>query len=398
MIRVPIASSSCETLRDEYWFHVASQEEMPLAGNARPPLALSKLDKIYPAGSDYERGSLAVSDITYWIVERPEIALELRFVLSVADKRFYLDLSYIFSREPVSPGSERTICGCLPNAMKKHSTSAILGFVARGPEDRRHRAAESIAEYLVAKGLLIVLDLYFSLDRNQRVAINDLWLSPKDIQQNETKRRRHGAEGEVAQAFVDAGLAVFPPDKATDPMGSHDPNVSRTLFEITPRIAGETTSVDVCVLDATGKLAIMLVGLVQSSDPGQFGVDKAATNREIRKDLDIFRDTTGSTLEFWGIVDGIGYAENPNGTIYRMLEYFDHFVQHNSTYKAILGAGRLGLANPVAIMYDMDFYTPLARDQMHARYGGSVNRIDDTASAPAGAKAIKAGRATVWIA
>lgn len=398
MTRAPIASSSCGTLRDEYWFHVAPQEAMPLAGNARPPLALSELDKIHPAGSDFEPGSLAVNDIASWIQEQPDIALELRLVLSISDKRFYLDLSYIFSRELVLPAGDRTICGCLPNAMKKHSTSAILGFVARGTAERRRRAAESIAEYLVAKGLLVVLDLYFSLDQDQRVAINDLWLSPKNVQQNETKRRGHGAEGEIAQAFVDAGVAVFPPNKATDPMGAHDPNVSRTTFKITPRIAGETTSVDVCVRDATGELVIMLVGLVQSSDPGQFGVDKAATNREIRRDLDKFRDETGSTLEFWGIVDGIGYAENPNGTIYPMLEYFDNFVQHNSAYKAVLGAGRLGLANPVAIMYDMDFYTSLARDQMHARYGGSVIRIDDPSGAPAGATAIRAGRATVWLA
>lgn len=396
-LQEPIPQSSCETARDEYWFHVASQEEMPLAGTARPPLALSDLDRFHPAGGNYVPGSLSRDDIKTWIRDNPQITLQLRLVLSISDKRFYLDLSYVFSRQLIGSGSDQTVCGCLPNTMRKHSTNAILGFVARGNEARRERASQLIADYLIGKGLLVVLDLYFSLDQAQRTAINDVWLSPHNVQQNETKRRGHGAEAEVAKAFVDAGVSVFPPDKATDPMGSPDPNVSLETFKVSPRVAGQTVSVDVSVLDHGGNLAVMIMGLVQSSDPGQFGVDKAATNRAIRERLDAFRSESGSTLEFWGIVDGIGYAENPNGTVHLMLEYFDYFVQHNSAYKAVLGAGRLGLADPVAIMYDMEFYTPSTRDQMHAKYGQSVDKIDDLSQAPVDARAVRAGRATIWV-
>lgn len=392
-----MTTSSCETVKDEYWYHVASQDEMPLAGSARTPLALSGLDAIHPAGLPYQTGSLEESDIASWILADPDLALQLRLVLSISDKRFYLDLSYLFSRTRIAEGTDTTVCGCLPNTMRKHSTAAIIGFVARGASARRERAAAVIADYLVHKGLLVVLDLYFGLNPEQRMAINDLWLAPHNVQQNETKRRGHGAEAEVAQALVDAGVVVFPPSKATDPMGAPDPNISLDTFAIAPRVAGQTVSVDVAVLDRDENLKAMVMGLVQSSDPGQFGVDKAATNGRIRELLDQHRRTTGSHLELWGIVDGIGYAENPNGTIYPMLRHFDHFVQHNSAYKAVLGAGRLGLVRTVAVMYDMTFYTQVTRQQMHERYGAGTVMIDDSTEAPAGTRAITAGRATVWV-
>ena len=80
-----------------------------------------------------------------------------------------------------------------------------------------------------------------------------------------------------------------------------------------------------------------------------------------------------------------------------MLDHFDFFVQHNSAYKAILRAGRLGLARPAAIMYDMSFYTPATRDQMHQRYGYGLPIIRESSQAPVGSAPVAAGRATVWV-
>ena len=370
---------------------------MPLAGAARPPLALTKLDAICPPGSHYRPGSLRVSDIAAWIIQDPSLALELRLVLSISDKRFYLDLSYLLSRTTLGEAGP-TVCGCQPNTMKKHSTATILGYMARGPAARKELAATVVAEYLVNRGLLVVLDLYFPLSQMQRTAVNDLWLSPHNVQQNETKRRGHGAEAEIAQALVDAGVSIFPASKATDPMGAPDPNVSLETFEIVPRVPQETVSVDIALLKEDGALAAIVMGLVQSSDPGQFGVDKAATNGRIRTMLEEHRAVTGSALELWGIVDGIGYAENPNGTVYPMLRHFDFFVQHNSAYKAVLGAGRLGLAEPLAIMYDMTFYTDTTREQMHERWASGLSLIDDPKDAPVATRCVIAGRASVWLA
>lgn len=389
---------SCATPQDEYWYHVASQEQMPLAGTPRQAGVLDALDAKSPAGTAYVPGTLTREDVAQWLYEAPAIAHELRLVLSLADKRFYLDLSYLFSRNTyVGTAGPTTVCGCLPHRMRKHSTSAVLGFIARGPEERRRRAAEVVADYLVARRLLVVLDLYFSLDTTRRRAINDLWLAPHDAQQNETKRRGHGAEGEVAAALQAAGLRIEPETKATDPMGAADPNVDLETFSIAPRDAGRTVSADIGIFDGEGNLRAMVMGLVQSSDPGQFGVDKAATNREIRRRLDEYRTSTGSTLEMWGIVDGIGYAENPNGTVLPMLRHFHEFMQHNSVYKALLAASRLGLCEVAAVLYDSDFYSDVVAEQMHQRYGGTATILDDGAAPPTGTQPIRAGRATVFL-
>lgn len=389
---------SCASKQSEYWYHVAPQEEMPLAGTSRQARLLNSLDAFYPTHSDYAPGSISTSTIADWLLQRPDLAHELRLVLSLSDKRFYLDLSYQFSRQLVSDGANSTtICGCAPHEMKRHTTSALLNMLRTGTGDRRRRAAEVMSRYLVKKGLLIVLDLYFGLDQLRRTAVNDLWLAPHDVQQNETKRRGHGAEAEIARALVDAGINVFPPDKATAPMGASDPNISMIDFSVTKRKPGETFSADIIVLNTAGSVQVLAMGLVQSSDPGQFGVDKAATNGAIRTLLNDFRATTGSTIELWGIVDGIGYAENPNGTINRMLEHFDEFVQHNSAYKSILAAHRLGLCNVVAIYFDEDFYSDTTASQMHSRYAPDIERKSDEDNAPPDATRVRAGRATLWL-
>jgi hypothetical protein len=388
---------SCASDQDEYWYHVASQEEMPLAGTTRPPRLLKELDRLFPTSDDYVAGSLTSGSITAWLRENPALAEQLRLVLSLSDKRFYLDLSYRFSREPV-PGTSGTICGCLPHAMKKHSTNALLKMMDTGSEARRESAARAVAAYLTGRGLLVVLDLYFGLDQVRRTAVNDIWLAPHDVQQNETKRRGHGAEAEIARALQDAGVALIPANKASDPMGAPDPNVSLKTFDIAPRVVGETVSADIAVRKPSGKLQVIIMGLVQSSDPGQFGVDKAATNGSIRERLDQYRRRTGATLELWGIIDGIGYAENPNGTINRMLRHFDFFVQHNSAYKAILGASRLRLCRVTAIRYDKNFYSETTARQMHDKYAGRVRMLSAADPPPARGRAVKAGRAVVWIA
>ena len=44
-----------------------------------------------------------------------------------------------------------------------------------------------------------------------------------------------------------------------------------------------------------------------------------------------------------GSVDGVGFIENPNGTIVKMLNYFDEFVQMNTTFKIGIFLFKLGL-------------------------------------------------------
>ncbi|MFJ3392313.1 hypothetical protein [Leifsonia aquatica] len=392
-----IALASCESDQDEYWYHVAPQDQMPLAGSSRPQRLLAAIDEKVPDSEDYQPGQLTREEIVDWLYEDADIVNELRLVLSISDKRFYLDASYLFSRATLSSQPTETICGCLPHKMKKHSTAALISMIKRGPDERRRAAAEVVAHYLIGKNLLVVLDLYFSLDQIRRNAINDAWLAPHDVQQNETKRRGHGAEAEIAAAFDHARLVIIPSNKAADPMGAADPNISLETFQIEPRVADKTISADIVVSDADGDVRIMVMGLVQSSDPGQFGVDKAATNRAIRTRLDAYRAQTGRSVEIWGIVDGIGYAENPPRTVYAMLESFDYFVQHNSAYKAVLGAARLGLCHVEAIRYDSSFYTLETANQMHAKYGAGVPMLTEADAELEECIPVALGRATVYL-
>lgn len=390
----------CSTPLEEYWMHVVPQDEMPLAGT---PLIINELPQIearFPACAtpSYISGAITVGYLAQWLKEFPELATELRMISSISDKRFYLDMSYIFSRELIEEGGTQTICGCLPHNMKKHSTAAITGFLRRGSEERKNRASEVMANYFLSKGTIGVVETYLSLSYSGRNDIREKWLYPKEVQQNETKRRGHGAEGEIARVLSEAGISLFPSDKATNPMGSADPNVSYEEFIISDRDSDTTFSVDIAVLDTSGKLKAMIMSLVQSSDPGQFGVDKAATNKVIRSRLNTFRSISSKDLQMWGIIDGVGYSENVKGTLIPMIESFDHFIQHNSSFKVLLLSHSLKLCNIEGIYYDPTFYSETSADEMHSKYGGNVKMIKNLNESTCAGRMIIAGKATVWLA
>jgi hypothetical protein len=127
-------------------------------------------------------------------------------------------------------------------------------------------------------------------------------------------------------------------------------------------------SCDIAALGPSSELRAWTVSLVQSSDPGQFGVDKSNTTTEIRRLLDIHNSSdTGPEIELWGIVDGVGYSENKSGTINRMLKSFHQFFQVKSAYKAALAAHALGIGHIDAILFDRSFYDDRTIEQM-SRY------------------------------
>ncbi len=180
-------------------------------------------------------------------------------------------------------------------------------------------------------------------------------------------------------------------------MGEYDPNISRETFEIVARAPGQTFSVDIVLPRDDGSVAVCVMGLVQSSDPGQFGVNKSDEIVTLRQEIDAWNETSGAPpIELWGLVDGVGYSENKAGTVDKMLRSFHYFVQVKSAYKAALRAHTLGLAKIAGISFDMEFYTERTRDQMRERYvPEDVPVIEDVA--PPELTAIQAGHGTVWI-
>ncbi|QDZ42451.1 hypothetical protein [Corynebacterium sp. sy039] len=369
---------------------MASQDEMPLAGS---PKAFQSLDQLSEMIDNKEE--VSVTKVAEWLFKCPELLETLRVIGSLSDKRLYLDLSYVFSRSLDPEDGTKTICGCNPDNMLKHSTKTLIRMMSKGTDNRKREIARIVANYLNRKKVIDAIILFLNQTKQDQAKVASLWLYPKDAQQNEAKRRGHGAEAEIALLVNKAGLETIPKDKAGNPMGSHDPNISPTTFTQVPHSRDESFSVDILVPNVKGEIAIMIMALVQSSDPGQFGVDKTKTNAAIRSQLDLFRESNEAAPEMWGIIDGIGYAENPNGTIYPMLENFDMFIQHNSAYKTFLGLHRLGLCKVESINYDPKYYSPSNAKFMHERYASHEINFHNQPSDTFHPDAIRAGWADV---
>jgi hypothetical protein len=402
---VPIESgvtrelANCDSPEREYWTHVSAQEELPIAGDViavKPPEGLDHLIEHLPPEAS---APTITAHVTEELLREPKLLDELRLLVSVSNKRCYLDLSYIFSRI-FEPGTHsRTLCGCPPDELTRHQLSFfrnILKQSAKQPS-RARAAAETIARYLVeTKGLSTILNVYGGLDTTQRKAIVEKLILPGHSQQREAKRRGHGAEAALAAIVAALGCHIQPADKAIRPMGASDPNVDPSTFEVAPRNAASTISFDLLILDQADKIRVCVQSLVQSSDPGQFGVEKVKDTRNAREQIDRFnRASSERRIQLWGLLDGVGYSENKNGTINCMLGDVHEFIQLKSLYKSALALHRLELAKIHAIRFDEDFYsaTSLAGMIEYVPEGVRVLRGNEAVDA----RPLPAGKATIYL-
>jgi len=392
--------TDCSDNQAEYWTHVSSQAELPLADAAWRDRTLGQLDGFIDAVSrnadrDESSWQSAVADTLF---DKPSSLSEFRLVAAISDKRLYLDLSYMFSRVIDPNDTSTTLCGCSPSNLTRHPTAffeRMLGKRVAG--ERRRAAANTIAQYLTDRGLDRVLDLYAGLGAEARLAVLLHWLMPKETQQNEAKRRGHGAEAAIARILQEVNCTILPTEKATNPMGAYDPNVSMETFEVVPRRPGATFSADIVLPRHDGRIAACVMGLVQSSDPGQFGVNKSDEVVGLRRLIDANNEKAAyPPLELWGLVDGVGYSENKAGTVNKMLESFHYNIQVKSAYKAGLRAHQLGLTEIRAIKFDMEFYSPTTRDQMIERY--VPQEVEVLLNEPASDwRPVSAGAAVLWL-
>ena len=114
--------------------------------------------------------------------------------------------------------------------------------------------------------------------------------------------------------------------------------MSLDTFELSRKINGKTWAFDLIITkDSTTADHIAYVqGLIHTSDPGQYGVNKSDETVIIKEGLNVFNQKHNTTRELWGLVDGVGFAENKTNTIDKMLFQFDTFIQLNTLYKAAL--------------------------------------------------------------
>ena len=381
-----------KNFRDEYWFHVSNQNEIPIFGKTTKSIDAQYLYDI--AHNLPETGQDAyIKDVIKKDVDSIDA---LRTIVGITDKRMYLELSYIFNKYRLKKDTDKNILGESVYALKKHGVSFFKSIITNGKDhEKSETALSTITDYLIERGTLQMLNTLKRMDWDETDSLVKNLLLPKEVQQEETKRRGHGAEQELAKLFHQLGVRYIPEDKHENPMGSNDPNVDPKTFKIVERKKNVTWSIDL-IVEQKDDPKILIQGLVHTSDPGQYGVNKSDDTVAIKKDLKKYNNTTNEKIELWGLVDGVGFIENPDNTIYKMLEHFDTFVQLKTLYKAALKLHALNMVKIKAIRFDMDFYSKEQADSMFTLYGSSdVQKITDGTISDG--REIKAGKAWLYV-
>ena len=179
-------------------------------------------------------------------------------------------------------------------------------------------------------------------------------------------------------------------------MSADDPNVDKQTFVLSQRDEKKTWSFDVIIKNNEGKLVVFTQGLIHTSDPGQYGVNKSGETILVRQSLNNYNASNNSHCELWGLVDGVGFVENPDNTIFKMLPAFDNFVQLKSLYKAALRLHKLGIVQVKAIRFDPAFYTQDDAMEMFNKYGSHDIVVLSSDEEP-DMKKIHAGKAWIYV-
>lgn len=377
--------------RSEYWFHVSNQNEIPIFGDVEKSIDSYLLYTIVQ-GISGRTGKEAKNELKSIIKNNVDSIDTLRTLVGVTDKRMYLELSYIFNKYRKIKGSDKNILGESIYSLQKHTVSFFKHQISHG----NNLILEVVVDYLLERGILSLLCILNKMNEHEISSLVENLLLPKEIQQEETKRRGHGAEQRLALFLHELGVSFIPDKRHENPMSQNDQNVDKQSFELAPRDRKKTWSMDLIIKDKD-ELRVFVQGLIHSSDPGQYGVNKSDETVLIKNALKkLNKKRHYKEKELWGLVDGVGFIENPENTIFKMLEQFDTFVQLKSLYKAGLKLHRMGLVSIKSIRFDMEFYSIKEAEEMFELYGSEdIEKITDT-TVPKG-REIPAGKAWLYV-
>ncbi len=381
-----------QSAQTEFWFHVANQDEIPIFGTVDKGLDIPLLMQIL-RDLPTQNQNLYISKI---ILNNPDTIDFLRTFVGISDKRMYLELSYLFAKTKYFPADSTNILGKSMYELDKHPLSFFKNQITGKDPNLAEKSVEIIAKYLINRQLLDVLELFKKLAQSEIETIIDKLILPKEIQQAEAKRRGHGAEHKVAHLLQLLGISFMPSDRHINPMSSNDPNVDIDTFEIIQKQKGKTYSFDLIVETHLHKPLAFLQGLIHTSDPGQFGVNKSDETVQVKRDLIKSNQKYNTQKQHWGLVDGVGFSENKKDTIDKMLIEFDCFIQLKSLYKAGLQLHKLGLVKIKTIRFDMNFYTPTEAQAMFDKYGSIDIQCVTNSTTPQGTE-LKAGKAWLYL-
>lgn len=377
--------------RKEYWFHVSNQNEIPIFGHTEKSID-SKM--LYTIAQRISGNTNDLDTLKQIISLDPNAIDTLRTIVGVTDKRMYLELSYIFNKHRQCANSDINILGESVYSLKKHSVSYFKKIIGN-QTFKSQEILDIVAKYLKDRGVLSILHVLNKMGQEEVSSLVDYLLLPKEIQQEETKKRGHGAEQALASLLHNIGVSFIPDRRHINPMSQDDQNVDKVTFELTSRNEKTTWSMDL-IIKYKKDLRVFIQSLIHSSDPGQYGVNKSGESVLVKAGLSKHNTTIPIKKELWGLVDGVGFIENPENTIFKMIQQFDTFIQLKSLYKAALKLHKLGIVRIKAIRFDMSFYSLKEANEMFELYGSdNIIKITDN-SIPEG-KEIPAGKAWIYI-
>ncbi len=378
--------------QNEYWFHVAPQHEIPIAGEVEELINSESLIDLIENFDGVD--NIEYEHLAEVIEENPNNIDILRSLVGVSDKRMYLELSYIFYKTKFNDDDEKNILGTTLYEVNRHPLNYFKRRISGVNEKLAEKSLDIITNYLIEKGILNVLNSLKTIGTNQAHVLINRLVNVKEAQQKLTKRRGHGMEQLFAQVLHELGVLFLPKNKHTNPM-AQDPNVNRITFQVQAKTPNETWAFDIIVL-SDDEPYVFTQGLIHTSDPGQFGVNKSDETVTIKAGLTNHNQENQTNKELWGLVDGIGFTENKPNTIDKMLNEFDCFVQLKTFYKTGLQLHHLGIIKIQAIRFDMNYYSETHATQMFEKYGSADIQAIYDETMPAG-KEIKAGHAWLYI-
>jgi hypothetical protein len=367
-----------ESSQNEYWYHVASMYEIPIAGEieaAIDPQSITNLLRQLPSDSEVDKTRLMEL-----IASDPDNIDILRSLIGISDKRMYLDLSYIFYKTPRENSGQVNILGTTFYELNRHPLTFFKGKIKDSNLDLRMRSLQIIAEYLDVRGVIEVINCLKDIGPERSYSLIDRIINEKEAQQQLSKRRGHGAEQALASYLVRMGVQIIPPNKHTDPM-ARDPSVNKTTFMLEQRKSANSWAFDIVIAEDENP-SIFIQSLIHTSDPGQYGVNKSDETVQIKRNLNHANSSDSGIRELWGLVDGVGFSENKSNTIDKMLIEFDQFIQMKTLYKAALRLHSLSLLKIRAIFFSPEVYSFDQARAMFTKYGSPGIEFHHTDQVP----------------
>lgn len=385
---------------EEFWYCVAPQDDIPLPDDTQNEQQesykeLIGLLKLYDDFKKAQPDCDTVEIVKSLMLQKPKTISSFRKLIDISDKRLYLDLTYLINYYDVSG---IRFVDTSRESLVKHSTTYFINYLESGRQ--KELFALEVAKYFCARGLADSLEAFHSLTEEQLSSIFTNLIINRETLHRDAKLRGHGVEQAFAKIFKSCGVSIFPANKDEEPMGEHDPNVDLSTMQIITRNTKNQNchSFDLIIKDADGKIKVLIQSLIHTSDPGQYGVNKSDETIDIYRRIGAYNAGVSQEQKVYllGSVDGVGFSENPNGTIVKMLGAFDDFFQMHTLFKIPLFLQRIGLINNVCgVAFDTEYFGQIARDHFKTNYLDPLGIEDMTGKDIAGRNTLSAGKAII---